>query len=285
MSQGILMYAHNSRVIDYIKLAALSGGLAKKYLQQSVSLVTDATTLSWAKESNLNDILNCTFDNVIVIDKPKLDNQRNLYDGNRKETVPFFNANRSSAYDLTPYDQTLLIDCDYFIFSDLLNNYWNLELAISQGVRDICNTSRMQYHDRYVSDTGVKMYWATCVMFKKNEMSKSFFNLVADIKKNYSRYADIYRFDPRMYRNDIAFSLAKHVHNGFVQDNNESLPEILTTIDKDILYDVDETKKLKFLVSTEYYSNYVPTAINGVDVHIMNKQSVTRNFDKLIKLI
>jgi hypothetical protein len=285
MTQGILMYAHNSRVIDYIKLAVISGGLAKKHLKKSVSLVTDETTLNWAKESNLSGTLNSIFENIIVIEKPELDNQRNLYDGDRKETVPFFNANRPSAYDVSPYDQTLLIDCDYFIFSDTLNNYWDLDLAISQGVQDICDENRMQYHDRFVSDTGVKMYWATCVMFRKNEMTKSFFNLVAAIKKNYSRYADIYRFDSRMYRNDISFSLAKHIFDGFLNDSSESLPKILTSIDKDILYDVDDSGKLKFLVSTDYYSNYVPAAISGIDIHVMNKQSVVRNFDRLIKLI
>jgi hypothetical protein len=284
MNQGILIYAHNSRVIDYIKLAVLSGGLAKKHLKRPVTLVTDESTLAWAKESNLESTLNSVFENVITIEKPELDNQRNLYDGDRKETVPFFNANRPSAYDVTPYDQTLLIDCDYFIFSDVLNNYWNLDLAISKGVRDICDVNRMQYHDNFISDTGVKMYWATCVMFKKNNSSKTFFDLVASIKKNYARYADIYRFDSRMYRNDISFSLAKHMFNGFIDDSRESLPEILTSIDKDVLYNVVDDK-LKFLVSTEYYSNYVPAAISGVDIHIMNKQSVVRNFNNLIKLI
>jgi hypothetical protein len=284
MNQGILIYAHNSRVIDYIKLAVLSGGLAKKHLKRPVSLVTDESTLAWAKESNLETILNSVFENVIIIEKPELDNQRNLYDGDRKETVPFFNANRPSAYDVTPYDQTLLIDCDYFIFSDVLNNYWNLDLAISKGVRDICDVNRMQYHDNFISDTGVKMYWATCVMFKKNNSSKAFFDLVASIKKNYSRYADIYRFNSRMYRNDISFSLAKHILDGFIEDSRESLPKILTTIDKDILQDVNNDK-LTFLVSTEYYSNYVPAAISGVDIHIMNKQSIVRNFNNLIKLI
>jgi hypothetical protein len=285
MNQGILIYAHNSRVIDYIKLAAISGGLAKKYLKRPVSLVTDESTLAWAKESKLEAVLNDVFEHIIVIEKPELDNQRNLYDGDRRETVPFFNANRPSAYEVTPYDQTLLIDCDYFVFSDVLNNYWELDLAISQGVQDVCDVNRMQYHDNFISDTGVKMYWATCVMFKKNETSKAFFDLVASIKKNYLRYSDIYRFDSRMYRNDISFSLAKHIFNGFIDDSKESLPKILTTIDKDILYDVDQRGKLKFLISTEYYTNYVPVALDGVDVHIMNKQSIIRNFDNLIKLI
>ena len=285
MNQGILIYAHNSRVIDYIKLAALSGGLAKKHLKRPVTLVTDESTLAWANESSINLLLNSIFENIITIEKPELDNQRNLYDGDRKEIVPFFNANRPSAYETTPYEQTLLIDCDYFIFSDVLNNYWNLDLAISQGVRDICDVNRMQYHDNFISDTGVKMYWATCVMFKKNQSSKAFFDLVASIKKNYARYADVYRFDPRMYRNDIAFSLAKHIFNGFVDDSRESLPEILTSIDRDILHDVDVDGKLKFLVSTEYYSNYALAAVKGIDIHIMNKQSVVRNFDNLIKLI
>ena len=52
MNRGILLYAHNSRDIDYLQMAMVSGGLAKKNLNLPVSIITDEATIEWAKESN-----------------------------------------------------------------------------------------------------------------------------------------------------------------------------------------------------------------------------------------
>ena len=53
MNKGILIFAHNSREVDYILTAVLAASLAKKYLKAPVSLVTDNSTLIWAKTSNI----------------------------------------------------------------------------------------------------------------------------------------------------------------------------------------------------------------------------------------
>jgi hypothetical protein len=117
-------------------------------------------------------------------------------------------------------------------------------------------------------------------MFTKNERTKIFFDLVTHIKNNYQYYADTYRFDSKQFRNDIAFSIAKHILNGFEQNNTENLPPVLTLLDKDVLYSVD--KKLTLLVSPKLDSNFCAAAIDGIDIHVMNKQSIIRNKDALI---
>lgn len=285
MKQGILIYAHNSRVIDYLRLAVISAGLAKKHLKKPVSLVTDESTLAWGIESGLEKYFDEIFDKIIITEKPELGNQRNIYDGEIKETIPFFNNNRSSSYDLTPYDQTLLIDCDYFVQSDVLNNYWNFDLAISSSIADISNQDRIGYYDKYISDTGIKLFWATTFIFTKNEKSKLFFDLLGKIKEAYRDYSDIYRFNPSIYRNDISFSVTKHVLDGFSTSDIETLPPVLTALDRDILIDIDSRGNFKFLISNDYFSKYVLASIKDLDLHIMNKQSVTRHFNKLIELI
>jgi hypothetical protein len=73
-----------------------------------------------------------------------------------------------------------LIDSDFLIFSDVLNKYWNIDcdLLIGESINDIYSQDRMKYLDRHVSDTGVKLYWATTVMFTKNQNTRLFFDTV-----------------------------------------------------------------------------------------------------------
>jgi hypothetical protein len=285
MTQGILIYAHNSRSVDYALMSVISGGLAKKYLNVPVSLITDKFTLIWMKESGIYDTADKIFEHIIIDDKPQTNNSRKLYDGVDNTVVPFLNFNRSSAWDLTPYDRTLLIDSDFLIFSNKLSEYWNVDsdLMIGESINDVYDNNRVGYHDRYISDVGIKLYWATTVMFTKNEKTQIFFDLVTHIKNNYQYYADTYRFDSKQFRNDIAFSVAKHILQGFEQNDSEDLPPVLTLLDRDVLYSVDNN--LTVLVSPKLDSNFCAATISGIDIHVMNKQSIIRNKDALLELI
>jgi hypothetical protein len=286
MSKGVLLFAHNSRDIDYALMAVISGGLAKKNLQVPVSIATDSATLDWVKQSKIYDTFRTIFDQVILTDRPVTDNKRNLYDGKEFKIVPFINANRFSAWDLTPYDRTLLIDVDFLIFSKSLNEYWNIaeDIMISKSINDVCSQQRLGYHDKYISDTGIHLYWATTVMFTKNKKSKLFFDLVRSIKDNYQIYSDIYRFNSQQYRNDIAFSLAKHILDGFETRLENSLPPVLTAIDKDVLFEV-KLDNLTILINDIHSDGFIASSFKNIDLHVMNKQSIIRNSKKLMELI
>jgi hypothetical protein len=286
MTRGGLIFAHNSRDIDYALLAVISGGLAKKHLNIPLTLITDESTLEWMHESNIWDKANSVFEKITIVDRPVTGNVRRLNDGTDSKTIPFINSTRADAWDLTPYDQTLLLDSDYLIFSDQLNNYWDLDssVMISQSMNDI-RGDRIGYLDKNVSETGVHLFWATNVMFTKNKESKLFFELVKDIKINYNQYSDVYRFDTRQYRNDIAFSVAKHFLDGFETNLSKTLPPLLTVIDRDMLWNVDDDKLLFLIAGPLTEGKYQVCAIKNTDVHIMNKQSIIRNKEKLLELI
>lgn len=286
MTRGVLIFAHNNRDVDYALMSIVSGQLAGKYLQVPVSLITDKFTIQWMKESKIYQKAETVFDKIIEIEKPTTDNQRNLHDGIENKLVPFINSNRCSAYELTPYDRTLLIDSDFLIFSNTLGNYWDVDsdLLISSAINDIYDQKRLGYHDRYISDTGIHLYWATTVMFSKSEYSKTFFNLVDQIRENYQYYSDLFRFDSRQYRNDIAFSIAKHILDGYETDTSLSLPPVLSILDKDVLLDVATTGKLTILISPNLDSNYIAAAVDNLDIHVMNKQSLIRQADKLLEI-
>lgn len=286
MKKGIVIYAHNNRKVDYALMSLIAGGLAKKNLNVPVSLITDPSTVEWMKESNIFKKATEVFENIIITKRPKTNNQRLLSDGMHSERIPFVNTNRDSVWELTPYDRTLLIDSDFLIFSDNLNEYWDVDqdIMIGESINDVYDQNRLGYHDRYVSDTGVKLYWATTVMFTKNEKTKFFFDTVEYIKENYKFYADLYRFDPQQYRNDISFSVAKHIIDGFETADQQMMPPVLTALDKDILIEI-KNNKLVFLISYNLDSNFSVSSLSGVDIHVMNKQSIHRCKDQLLELI
>ncbi len=286
MTRGILIFAHNSPALDYGLMAIIAGGLAKKNLGLPVSLVTDNGTLSWMISSGLETKLNSVFDNVIEVEYPYTENKRNLHDGFLHQTVPFINGNRCDAYSLTPYDNTLLIDSDFLIFTDNLNEYWNIESSVMLGsaINDILE-ERPGYLDKRVSESSIPLLWATTVMFRKNKESEFFFKLVDFIKSNYVYFADLFRFNPLQYRNDIAFSIAKHILSGYEIENVYNLPAVTSTLDKDILLEIDETGKMIILMNPNDDGNFKASKIIDTDIHIMNKQSIIRNSDRLMELI
>jgi hypothetical protein len=286
MNKGILLFAHNNPNVDYGLMAIIAGGLAKKNLKVPVSLVTDKWTIEWLKESNMYERAVNIFDKIIEVEKPVTKNKRKLHDGFESQTIPFENSNRFSAWDLTPYDKTLLIDTDYLVFSNSLNEYWDLDLPVIMGktLNDITG-ERSGILDQRVSETGIHMFWATTVMFDKSAESRFFFQLVDFVKDNYRYYADLFRFNPEQYRNDISFSVAKHIMNGFETDEVYTLPPVFSVFDKDILLDVDENKLIFLIDKPLDCGSFWVATTKDVDVHIMNKQSIIRNKDKLLRLI
>lgn len=286
MTRGVLIFAHNSPEIDYGLMSVIAAGLAKKNLNVPVSLVTDLGTLGWMEESGTLLKAKTIFDKIIEVERPYTKNVRRLHDGFESKNIPFLNNNRYNAYHLSPYEKTLLIDSDYLIFSNVLNEYWDVDtnLMMAQSMTDLTG-NRSGILDTRVSETGIHMFWATTVMFDKSPESKFFFQLVDFIKDNYKYYADLFRFNPQQFRNDIAFSIAKHIMNGFETELVYTLPPVLTVFDKDILHSVEGTR-LKFLVSNPAdVADFWAATTKDTDIHIMNKQSIIRNKDRLLELI
>jgi hypothetical protein len=285
MNCGVLIFAHNSRDVDYALMSIVAGGLAKQHLKVPVSLITDKSTIDWLKESDQYSKAESLFDQIIIVDRPITDNIRRLNDGIESKTVPFINANRSSAWDLTPYDRTLLIDSDYLIFSNTLSEFWNYDSSfmISSAMDDLCG-DRIGVLDSWVSDEGIPLYWATTIMFTKNQESKLYFDLVKSIKQNYQIYAEIYRFDSRIYRNDIAFSIAKHIIEGFVTLKAQNLPPILTAQDKDLIASVQDSG-LTMLLQDKLSDKIILGKLSNRDIHVMNKQAIVRSANDLLEML
>jgi hypothetical protein len=277
MNQGCLIFAHDSD-IDYGSQAVLAAKLAHKHLNVPISLVADSQTIS-SIHANFNDH---PFDSVIEVPKPITNNRRNLAGTN----IGFINANRASAWELTPYDRTLLLDSDFLIFSDTLNKYWNApyDFLITPGMLDLLEKKDAKAYK--ISPYTIDMLWATNIMFTKNESTKILFDLVEHIRSEYEYYAHLYEFNKDQYRNDYAFSIACHIlsDHGLSQYHGELAVPLLFK-DSDELIEVKENGQLTFLMQEpQNQKNYILTKAKDQDVHIMNKYSLLDNLPKLLEL-
>ena len=84
-----------------------------------------------------------------------------------------------------------------------------------------------------------------------------------------------------MFRNDFAFSIAIHIMNGKqAGDFAQELPgKMIYAKDTDILISAEETT-MKFLVEKKnYLGEYTLAKTQGLDIHVMNKLSLSRYID------
>lgn len=274
MSNGVLIFAFNNEKIDYIQQTVFLAKRIKTYLGVNTSIVTSSI------DSVVANYEYTVFDKIIEYNPTKINNIRRYSDGTLSSHVANFkNFNRSYAYDLSPYDNTLLIDSDFIISNSLLGNCFsmNRDIMMYSKSLDLCTHRKTKEFD-FISDTSVKFYWATVVYFNKSEKSKLFFNLIKHIEEYWEHYLQVYQINSVMFRNDFAFSIAAHMlnnyqHNDFVID----LPgKMYYTLDKDLIYSIEQ-EKMKFLLEKEHYlGEYTPICTNGLNVHVMNKFSLNR---------
>jgi hypothetical protein len=286
-TKGVLLFAHNNTEMDYIKFAVLSGSLVKKFLDVPVSLVTSKGSYGWFSKSNskYKDI----FDKIIFTDSitTYTNQKRNFYDGSTDYKIGNFdNGYRSLCYELSPYDKTLVIDTDLLILNDRLKTIWDTDcdFMINRFHYDL-SRDRDGFEFKKISDYSINFYWATAFYFEKTETTKIFFDLCQHILENYNFYKFVYQIDAGLVRNDYIFSIAIHIMGGF---SNKVPPmklpcDIYYTLDTDNLFDISEKNELIFLIQKKnLLGEYIISKTTNQTVHIMNKYSLGRNFDKLL---
>jgi hypothetical protein len=288
-TQGILLFAHNNKEIDYINQSYVSGRYVQKQLGVPVSLVTNSGSVNWLDKTNPDRI--DFFDKIILTDGLKSSTQKKkFYDGSLAYNKSVFNNNfRAMAYDFSPYDKTLVMDTDLLIVNDSLKSIWNTDtdFMINRDHIDIAR-DRDNFEFTRVSDYSIDFYWATVFYFEKTRWTKIFFDLCQHIVENYEFYRFTYRISNPLLRNDYVFSIAIHMLGGFSNDVAPlKLPcEIYYTFDRDILWRVDNDKEFLFMVEKKNnLGQYTMVRTSRQNIHVMNKYSIGRNIDKLIEVL
>ena len=218
----------------------------------------------------------------------KLSNRRMYKDtSHTAKPLSFYNKDRADAYELSPYDETIIVDADYLILSDALNNCWghNNEFMMNWSYEDIMY-EREDPTLRKLHPTGITMYWATVVYFKKGNFAEQFFKTVKHVRDNRQYYQSVYKWPGNLYRNDYSFSIAAHMLGGFKDRAIPQLPlpTLYKTFDTDDVHSAPARNELIFyLEKPKSLGDFMICKWKGVDIHVMNKWAINRISNELME--
>lgn len=280
MTKGVLLFARNNSQVDYVKQAYSLAFRISKYLSLPTTLVTD--NLDYLKSAYPD--YESVFDSVITLDYTNNYTLKRYHDGTlAQKRLEFKNDTRPLAYDLSPYDETLLLDTDIVIADKNFLQCFDQskDFLIYKDAYDLAQF-RNYKEFKYISDTSVDFYWATCIFFRKTSENKIFFDLVQHVQENWPHYNSIFQINSNVYRNDHAFSLAIHIMNGYQSgDFAGKMPgKLFYTTDKDELVELNDDKFLFLIEKENHIGEYTAIKFKRNTVHVMNKFSLNRIIDK-----
>ena len=261
MSRGVVIFAFNNEQIDYLSMAAWSAKNIHRHLNLPVSVITDIKSIP------------CTYEFDQVIPVESLQTEQKRYFRDYKASGVWYNTNRASAHDLSPYEYTLVLDADFVVASDQLNclfdqdqnflsHRWAWDVTGHDSFRD--NESFGAYK--------MPMSWATIVYFKKSTTAQLIFDHMNMIRNNWTHYREIYNIGEKIFRNDYALSIAQNTVHGHTL-SAPSIPWKLATV-------TPETQLTQ--ISADTYKIEYCTAdlkpkwmlLQNQDFHAMGKQAL-----------
>lgn len=198
---GALIFAFDTEHTRYLDMAAWCAERVRHFLNIPVAVVTN----------NLAAKNETVFDHVIYAD-PLGENSR--WFGDIKQHVTWHNSNRVNAYNLSPWEQTLVLDADFVVNSD------QLKLVLDSSQEFMCFRSAYDLarpNEEFLNTFGTyqfPMYWATVMMFRRSNTAQYIFDTMQLIRENWKHYRDLYHIAQPTYRNDYALSIALGIMSG-----------------------------------------------------------------------
>lgn len=278
MTKGILVFAVNNDNVDYVLQACFVAKRAKQFLNIPVTLVTTDREYFNKKYKQYRNL----FDKIIDLDQRRLLglNYKRYYDGSFSyKILEFRNGHRHLAYELSPYDETIVIDTDYVINSKKLLKAFqdSNDLLIYKDATDISGW-RKDFEFDFINDTGIEFYWATCFFFRKGRYAKLFFDTLRHVCRHWEHYSLVYDVGTQTFRNDHAFSIALHILNGRSSSKYaKDFPgKLFYTLDRDIFVEMEAGHNTFLVEKQQSAGNYNAISTKGLDVHVMNKFSLNQ---------
>ena len=261
--KGALLFAFNNPTVDYFEMANYTAKRINRFLNIPVSVVTDnSTDISKYHHS---------FDKIFIQDSDK---------SNIKDNQVWINKGRYKAFDITPYDETLVIDTDYMVNSNRL-------LSVFDMYDDfMCHdtTGHLFYPElplEKVSSNSFRTLWATVIFFKKTNRVKQVFDCMKMVQENYMHYVQLYNMTTTMYRNDYALTIALRIVNGQTERKEDYIPWKLKHITSDVtVHRLDDTKYIAFKdTNTRGKIRTGYCYLNDVDFHCLDKKTFMGLYD------
>ena len=248
-SRGIVAFAINTATTDYVSIADQTIKLAAQVLDLPYTIITEdhMAYMNWH-------------------------NYR--HDVDLGHEVEWKNFGRNLSYELSPYEETLVIDVDYVVQDAGLLKIFDLpwDYLLQRTARSLND----EYVPNIMGSHSLPYVWATVFAFRKTARAKIFFDLVQRIEANYHYYRELFNVESRSYRNDYAFAMADTILNGF------SVPK--TSIPGPMLNILQPIKSMTLqgnhVVIKDRQTAYVVPQMN---MHVMSKAYLqSNNFKEFI---
>jgi len=246
-SRGVLLFAFNTEQIDYVAIANRAAKIIYHSLQLPVTIISD--------QHIINDL-------------------KNIKPG---KGTSWRNGDRYRAYELSPYDETLLIDSDYLMLDcNLLKLF---EQDFDYRIMTYNHSQTGNWPDQ-MGPISLQYKWATAILFRKTNKTKMLFDLVGRIQHNYEYYLNLYHIRYNSFRNDYAFTIADNILNGYDQNTVRGIPWPMLTFTEVIK---SMTYSNNLITVKEKDRAYV---IPKQNIHIMDKEYLlSDNFNNFVKTI
>lgn len=250
--KGCLITAFDTNEYSYTNLAVAAADRVVEHLNIPVTIVTDRAI--------------DTHHSQLIVDRP----QNNPRYPMGKPPSDWYNLIRTSLYDISPYDRTLVIDCDLMLATNNLKPYVDstADFLIAGNIYD--PMQGLPTYQLQVGTSQIAMTWATIMIFNKSEEAHAIFEMAKLVQNNYNYYSNLYGFLPSPMRNDYIFSIACHLIGGYgLKSYTINLP--LINCNKQIEYKAWGSNQLTYqYVDDKIYLN----KIKAVDLHLMNKDQI-----------
>jgi hypothetical protein len=203
MSKGVVIFAFNNEQIDYLAMAAWSAGNIRRHLDLPVCVITDVTDTDRTS----------AFDQVVLVDSPNT--QQFRYFRDYKSSSTWHNTNRSSIYELTPWEHTLVLDADYVVASDQLKMLFDIDqdFLAHRMAYDVAGHPSFN-DDNWFGTYRFPMHWATVMCFRRSKTAELIFDTMQMIRDNWQHYRQLYNMSENTFRNDFALSIAMNIVDG-----------------------------------------------------------------------
>jgi hypothetical protein len=246
-SRGVLLFAFNTEQTNYVEIAKRSSRLIAHSLGLPVTIISD------------DDITN-----TLTNTKPG-------------KGISWRNGDRYRAYELSPYDETLLIDSDYLMLDQNLLKLFKQDFDYRIMTHNYSQSG--SWPDR-MGPYGLPYQWATAILFRKTNKTKMLFELVGRIQRNYNYYCNLYQINYSSFRNDYAFTIADNILNGYDQTLDQGIPWPMLTFTEIVK---SMTVKNNMIAIKEKDRAYI---IPRQNIHIMDKDYLlSDDFENFINCI
>lgn len=176
------------------------------------------------------------------------------------------NLARVDAYDLSPFDCTIIIDSDYLVYDKNLMKLFESEQSVLAH-RSWCDLNYAEVSNIQMGNSMIDMMWATVLMFKKNKEVEQMFNYWRHALKNYQYYAELFGLNKRMVRNDHAFTIAMAKMQEYGPMEHTIIPWDIITANQN--FEVKQITKDNIVLEDQHGEITVDQS-----VHILNKESL-----------